>query len=1038
MFNFKKFVCMIIMLLLTFNIFIVSYAQTTVYDEPFFYSFEDATNSPEGRGTCEYLSGNYYFVTEDYARTGTKSIGLGNVKDVITKHSYTSPLKDKSISIWLYDEMLSSDGAVQNQQFYLTGAKSEIIFGINTNTSKDKYYLRVIDKNLSDDKKNVTIGASKYSRSEGWHNLKFDVSGSKLTIYVDGTEIYTYENANDTSLFDITAVAFSIISNNTIIGGAYFDDLEIRDIDAPDFELTGVVENGNGTLTAQFSSTPKNVIENYIHLFDKDGNEVILSDLSISGNDIILTPEAPISFSEYEVTVDCHIDMTDIHGTHIGKNSYKKEIVKPIYESFEDAVNSPEGRGSCSYFTGNYFYMSEDYARTGTKSIALGNVKDVFISHDYSSAPLKNRRITMWMYDEMKDSESGNQSQYMYFTSDNNAEVMLGIDTNASSQNGRNYYYMRVIDKTQSSSNIVEGVTSVARTVGWHKLTIDIANSGITLYIDNTQVFSYNNITALTKLCFSIHNANNVVGGAYFDSLEIRDINNPEFEMTNAVLKPDGTVEVEFTGAVPTDIADYLTVKNKEDSEITVQQVSFSDNKLILTAQQFEKGYTVEADTNTVDLNGTHIANNICTVEEEPWKPLDDTYSDYAFASFEESTSDKVVDGFSTPNKAIKFSDNAFLGEKSVMLGHDNDSITKIFSEAVTDKIISIWMYDSPEKETSSRVTEYVALNYLLGSETKSLMVGISTSTSADTYMFRDTGDVGENKTPFKRSEGWHKITFKVDSQSGTEVYFNENLLLTSPNAKNITTFQILDSWGSDDANPFSISTVICYDCFEMKDINAPDTKVIKSIPENNEKDVFTGSDVILEFESAPDYRLFDKYLSVYKGEEKTDAYKIDYDGTRAIIKFDDVLSVPATYSVHIDKGYKNIYGFTALDEYDFEFETGTESYSLGYCKLTLDGIEKAYPYEAGKYILSTDVRCNTGEKWEFATVAVLYRKNKIEDVYYVQKNDISENTVPVTFELTVRDGEENPQDLKIKIFTLDSLSKMNKLTKNILIKGEN
>ncbi len=813
MLKFKKIMCMMIALLLTTNVFLISSAQTEEQNEVFFYSFEDVVNTEEGRGKCDYLSGNYYFMTEDYARTGTKSIGLGNVTDVLTSHSYSeSPLKNKSISIWVYDEMLST-ATIQNQYLYLQGAKSEIMLGIDSNSSKDKYYVRVIDSNLDANTKNVINGASTYPRSKGWHKLKLDVSGSKLTIYIDGTQIFTYENANDTSLFDITKLSFSIHGSNVTVGGAYFDDLEIKDITVPDFTLSEVTKEDN-VVTCIFSSEPDESVMDMIELYDVNGNAVNFT-ASKSENNIALTTEE--EFSDYYAVVSTQA--TNTQGAHIDKNTYfSTDFSAAEFESFE-SFTDVENR-----------YSISNVARTGEKSIKLAQYPYGCYTKDYSSAPLTDKEISMWVYDSVSEDKT---VAYLYLNCVNKdktatPEIMLGIHSAAQSNAGKTKYYARTTGVTSK----FEGVTDYNRTVGWHKLSVAVSSTeGAKLYIDGTLVHSEAEITSVNKI--NLWTSSDSIGNSvtYFDDLEIKDINAPSFDLKNVTENSDGTMTAEFSSAPISKISECIALYDYNGEKTEISDIYVNGNKVTFTPssdfENYEYSVKVTPDIELTDIYGTHIGAN------EYEKML----SAPEFESFESFTD--------VENRYI-ISNVARTGEKSLKLAqYPYGCYTKDYSSApLTDKEISMWVYDSVSED---KTVAYLYLNCVNKDKTATpeIMLGIHSAAQSNAgktkYYARTTGVTSkfEGVTDYNRTVGWHKLSVAVSSTEGAKLYIDGTLVHSEAE---ITSVNKINLWTSSD----SIGNSVTYfDDLEIKDINAPSFD-LTNVTENSD------GTMTAEFSSAP------------------------------------------------------------------------------------------------------------------------------------------------------------------------------------------
>lgn len=121
--------------------------------------------------------------TDSAAHAGRYSYLVDESRDVIQMR-FASPQK-QTVSLWLYDTMEAKEGSV----VVANAAPSNdgwAALGVNARISTDHYIFRT----------GTTWTSTAVSRSEGWHELKWDYTGNECKMYIDGTPVHTLENVS--------------------------------------------------------------------------------------------------------------------------------------------------------------------------------------------------------------------------------------------------------------------------------------------------------------------------------------------------------------------------------------------------------------------------------------------------------------------------------------------------------------------------------------------------------------------------------------------------------------------------------------------------------------------------------------------------------------------------------------------------------------------------------------------------------------------------------------------------------------------------
>ncbi len=216
-------------LLLISMIFISSFLLTTkkVYADSVYsrisYSFEDMDSESGNNGSffTDVLTSKK-IQTSDIAKSGEKSFDLKGPEQTVRKDISGT---DKSVSVWIYDDVLQSDWVTEYIALYYeyNGTTYSNMLGISTVSSKSYYYQR----DTGNSKGSVSSGVQ---RTDGWHKISFDVSSRYGTsLYIDNKFIYNCPNATSFSRFEILDV-WNYSSYGETDAKVYYDDLMVTDI----------------------------------------------------------------------------------------------------------------------------------------------------------------------------------------------------------------------------------------------------------------------------------------------------------------------------------------------------------------------------------------------------------------------------------------------------------------------------------------------------------------------------------------------------------------------------------------------------------------------------------------------------------------------------------------------------------------------------------------------------------------------------------------------------------------------------------------
>ena len=153
--------------------------------------------------------------TDSAAHAGRYSYLVDESRDVIQMR-FASPQK-QTVSLWLYDTMEAKEGSV----IVANAAPSNdgwAALGVNARISTDHDIFRT----------GTTWTSTAVSRSEGWHELKWDYTGNECKMYIDGTPVHTLENVSGLTKLELGDF-WGEQGKPGDAGAFLFDDLKIGD-----------------------------------------------------------------------------------------------------------------------------------------------------------------------------------------------------------------------------------------------------------------------------------------------------------------------------------------------------------------------------------------------------------------------------------------------------------------------------------------------------------------------------------------------------------------------------------------------------------------------------------------------------------------------------------------------------------------------------------------------------------------------------------------------------------------------------------------
>jgi hypothetical protein len=156
--------------------------------------------------------------------------------------------------------------------------------------------------------------------------------------------------------------------------------------------------------------------------------------------------------------------------------------------------------------------------------------------------------VVIWFYDDL-DATAGNNNFFICDNSSTTCLIGVAIELGGSPPQGQNYYVYRLGSTWY--------LTSIPRTLGWHKFEIDYTGAGVIGRIDGTQIFSASSPSTFNRLNLGIlWGVSGYHGNGYWDDWDAGSLGSDNFESCNLagwtlIGSPECSSEQDHTGAPP-------------------------------------------------------------------------------------------------------------------------------------------------------------------------------------------------------------------------------------------------------------------------------------------------------------------------------------------------------------------------------------------------------------------------------------------------------------------------------------------------------
>lgn len=258
----------------------------------------------------------------------------------------------------------------------------------------------------------------------------------------------------------------------------------------------------------------------------------------------------------------------------------------------------------------------------------------------------------------------------------------------------------------------------------------------------------------------------------------------------------------------------YLVeVSESTDFSQIVQSVSTQNTHVRISGLDISTIYYWRVTALEDRLNGTQATSPVRSFTTSSKDPslLFESFADPDFSSWKHSAG--------TPSHTDK---TAHAGRFSYETDENTDLIERQFP-GVQNKVVSIWMYDTLQKDpmTSSIVN-------VVPTASEWAAIGVNVRQSADVYVTR----IGSNwsKTNVKRSEGWHELKWDYQTPGRCTLYIDE-ISVGTFDAAGFSVIKIGDPW--NDSGAGSVSTILYDDLRIGEPTIDPKPTAIELNPDN-------------------------------------------------------------------------------------------------------------------------------------------------------------------------------------------------------------